>query len=210
MPKSEKNGADDNNGCYDDVKFLCPLCQRSRRPRLETILTLLMSLQKLTVRLSEGEALQCLTERAIAWQDRARQALADDGIAAVLAHVASRPPRGPGIGKGHVTGAQQQSQQLTRVQELQASAGGERVSDDSSEEDLRYSAGVPSEHTYSTAVSWGTLLFLLVYCMSFAVFVRVHTQSKKLEKVGKLHLYYFSVVKSWKIFIIDLRKIIVC
>jgi histone demethylase JARID1 len=36
--------------------------------RLETILSLLVSLQKLTVRLPEGEALQCLTERAMAWQ----------------------------------------------------------------------------------------------------------------------------------------------
>ncbi|CAG5986473.1 unnamed protein product [Menidia menidia] len=30
-----------------EAKFLCPLCQRSRRPRLETILSLLVSLQKL-------------------------------------------------------------------------------------------------------------------------------------------------------------------
>uniref|UniRef100_A0A6Q2YHW0 [histone H3]-trimethyl-L-lysine(4) demethylase n=1 Tax=Esox lucius TaxID=8010 RepID=A0A6Q2YHW0_ESOLU len=48
-----------------EAKFLCPLCQRSRRPRLETILSLLVSLQKLPVRLPEGEALQCLTERAM-------------------------------------------------------------------------------------------------------------------------------------------------
>lgn len=53
-----------------DSKFLCPLCQRSRRPRLETILSLLVSLQKLPVRLPEGEALQCLTERAMSWQVR--------------------------------------------------------------------------------------------------------------------------------------------
>jgi len=52
----------------DAAKFLCPLCQRSRRPRLETILSLLVSLQKLPVRLPEGEALQCLTERAMGWQ----------------------------------------------------------------------------------------------------------------------------------------------
>uniref|UniRef100_A0AAQ4RJQ6 [histone H3]-trimethyl-L-lysine(4) demethylase n=1 Tax=Gasterosteus aculeatus aculeatus TaxID=481459 RepID=A0AAQ4RJQ6_GASAC len=51
-----------------DSKFLCPLCQRSRRPRLETILSLLVSLQKLPLRLPEGEALQCLTERAMSWQ----------------------------------------------------------------------------------------------------------------------------------------------
>lgn len=51
-----------------EVKFLCPLCLRSRRPRLETILSLLVSLQKLPVRLPEGEALQCLTERGMSWQ----------------------------------------------------------------------------------------------------------------------------------------------
>ncbi|XP_031721442.1 lysine-specific demethylase 5A isoform X2 [Anarrhichthys ocellatus] len=61
-----------------DSKFLCPLCQRSRRPRLETILSLLVSLQKLPLRLPEGEALQCLTERAMSWQDRARQSLATE------------------------------------------------------------------------------------------------------------------------------------
>uniref|UniRef100_A0A672KLD1 Lysine-specific demethylase 5A n=1 Tax=Sinocyclocheilus grahami TaxID=75366 RepID=A0A672KLD1_SINGR len=68
-----------------ESKFLCPLCQRSRRPRLETILSLLVSLQKLPVRLPEGEALQCLTERAMGWQDRARQALATDELSTALA-----------------------------------------------------------------------------------------------------------------------------
>ncbi|XP_062855327.1 lysine-specific demethylase 5C isoform X2 [Trichomycterus rosablanca] len=58
-----------------DTRFLCPRCQRTRRPRLETILALLVALQKLPVRLPEGEALQCLTERAINWQGRAKQVL---------------------------------------------------------------------------------------------------------------------------------------
>uniref|UniRef100_A0A8B9R832 [histone H3]-trimethyl-L-lysine(4) demethylase n=1 Tax=Astyanax mexicanus TaxID=7994 RepID=A0A8B9R832_ASTMX len=58
-----------------DTRFLCPRCQRSRRPRLETILALLVALQRLPVRLPEGEALQCLTERAITWQGRAKEAL---------------------------------------------------------------------------------------------------------------------------------------
>uniref|UniRef100_S4RKK6 PHD-type domain-containing protein n=1 Tax=Petromyzon marinus TaxID=7757 RepID=S4RKK6_PETMA len=68
-----------------EPRFLCPLCQRSRRPRLETILALLVALQKLPVRLPEGEALQCLTEHAMAWQDRARQALATPELASALA-----------------------------------------------------------------------------------------------------------------------------
>ncbi|XP_024080260.1 lysine-specific demethylase 5A isoform X3 [Terrapene carolina triunguis] len=40
---------------------------------------------KLPVRLPEGEALQCLTERAMSWQDRARQALATDELSSALA-----------------------------------------------------------------------------------------------------------------------------
>ncbi|XP_073447057.1 lysine-specific demethylase 5C isoform X1 [Dendrobates tinctorius] len=63
-----------------DSRFLCPLCVRSRRPRLQTILSLLVALQKLSVRLPEGEALQCLTERAMSWQDRARRVLATPEI----------------------------------------------------------------------------------------------------------------------------------
>ncbi|GCC45202.1 hypothetical protein chiPu_0029435, partial [Chiloscyllium punctatum] len=67
-----------------DTKFLCPLCLRSRRPRLEIILSLLVALQKLPVRLPEGEALQCLTERAILWQDRARRAMASKEVTTLL------------------------------------------------------------------------------------------------------------------------------
>ncbi|XP_027623670.1 lysine-specific demethylase 5C isoform X2 [Tupaia chinensis] len=72
-----------------DTKFLCPLCMRSRRPRLETILALLVALQRLPVRLPEGEALQCLTERAINWQGRARQALANEDVTALLGRLAT-------------------------------------------------------------------------------------------------------------------------
>lgn len=61
---------------------------RSRRPRLETILALLVALQRLPVRLPEGEALQCLTERAIVWQGRARQALASEDVTALLGQLA--------------------------------------------------------------------------------------------------------------------------
>ncbi|XP_053618891.1 lysine-specific demethylase 5 isoform X2 [Plodia interpunctella] len=59
-----------------EPKFLCPDCVRTKRPRLDRILALLVWLQKLPVRLAEGEALQCVTERAMAWQDAARAQLA--------------------------------------------------------------------------------------------------------------------------------------
>uniref|UniRef100_A0A8C3ETM4 [histone H3]-trimethyl-L-lysine(4) demethylase n=1 Tax=Corvus moneduloides TaxID=1196302 RepID=A0A8C3ETM4_CORMO len=81
-----------------DAKFLCPLCQRSRRPRLETILALLVALQKLPVRLPEGEALQCLTERAITWQDRARQLLASPDVAGPLERLAVLALQGVDLG----------------------------------------------------------------------------------------------------------------
>ncbi|XP_051885894.1 lysine-specific demethylase 5A isoform X2 [Pristis pectinata] len=41
--------------------------------------------EKLSVRLPEGDALQCLTERAMSWQDRARQALATEELSSALA-----------------------------------------------------------------------------------------------------------------------------
>ncbi|XP_051974150.1 lysine-specific demethylase 5A-like [Xyrauchen texanus] len=87
LPKAgtQKKAGAGWQGSSKDSKFLCPLCQRSRRPRLETILSLLVSLQKLPVRLPEGEALQCLTERAMGWQDRARQALATNELSSALA-----------------------------------------------------------------------------------------------------------------------------
>lgn len=69
-----------------EARFLCCVCCRSRRPRLERILALLVWLQRLPVRLAEGEALQCVTERAMAWQDRARAELAS------LAPDLLRPP----------------------------------------------------------------------------------------------------------------------
>ncbi|XP_030021765.1 lysine-specific demethylase 5B isoform X2 [Manduca sexta] len=60
-----------------EPKFLCPDCVRTQRPKLDRILALLVWLQKLPVRLAEGEALQCVTERAMAWQDSARALLND-------------------------------------------------------------------------------------------------------------------------------------
>uniref|UniRef100_A0A671R2X7 Lysine-specific demethylase 5D n=1 Tax=Sinocyclocheilus anshuiensis TaxID=1608454 RepID=A0A671R2X7_9TELE len=80
--------------CWWDwnTRFLCPRCQRSRRPRLETILALLVALQKLPVRLPEGEALQCLTERAINWQGRAKQALDTPEVQRALERLQQEEP----------------------------------------------------------------------------------------------------------------------
>jgi len=97
LPRTGPHKSRDRPNSLRDIKFLCPACLRSRRPRLETILSLLVSLQKLTVRLPEGEALQCLTERAMAWQDRARTVLATPELSAALSKLSiSRGERAEG------------------------------------------------------------------------------------------------------------------
>lgn len=83
-----------------EPKYLCESCQRSKRPRLETILTLLVSLQKLPIRLPEGEALQCLTERAMNWQDRARQVLDTAEVVNALATIQKHTNLDQKVGDG--------------------------------------------------------------------------------------------------------------
>lgn len=90
LAPSGKHSKSNQAHLYKDTRFLCPHCNRTRRPRLETILSLLVSLQKLSVRLPEGEALQCLTERAMNWQDRARQLLCTGEIVAALTKISIR------------------------------------------------------------------------------------------------------------------------
>lgn len=89
--KNKTNGECGLASGMKEGRYLCGYCCRSRRPRLETILSLLVSLQKLPVRLPEGEALQCLTERAMNWQDRARQILATEELAACLSQLSAVP-----------------------------------------------------------------------------------------------------------------------
>ncbi|KFU83837.1 Lysine-specific demethylase 5B, partial [Chaetura pelagica] len=55
--------------------WLCPQCHRSEKPPLEKILPLLASLQRIRVRLPEGDALRYLIERTVNWQHRAQQML---------------------------------------------------------------------------------------------------------------------------------------
>uniref|UniRef100_A0A668AVD3 [histone H3]-trimethyl-L-lysine(4) demethylase n=1 Tax=Myripristis murdjan TaxID=586833 RepID=A0A668AVD3_9TELE len=54
--------------------WLCPFCQRSRKPPLDRVLPLLASLQRIRVRLPEGDALRFLIERTVRWQHRVQQA----------------------------------------------------------------------------------------------------------------------------------------
>ncbi|XP_051525204.1 lysine-specific demethylase 5B-B-like isoform X5 [Myxocyprinus asiaticus] len=56
----------------DREAWLCPSCLRSTKPPLDKILSLLASLQRIRVRLPEGDALRYMIERTVSWQRRAR------------------------------------------------------------------------------------------------------------------------------------------
>lgn len=56
-------------------KYLCSSCQRSNRPSLSVLTTLLASLHSLPVNLTEGTALECLLNRVSKWQKKAKEIL---------------------------------------------------------------------------------------------------------------------------------------
>uniref|UniRef100_A0A8C8EGF1 [histone H3]-trimethyl-L-lysine(4) demethylase n=1 Tax=Oncorhynchus tshawytscha TaxID=74940 RepID=A0A8C8EGF1_ONCTS len=60
--------------------WVCPQCQLSEKPPLDRVLPLLASLQRIRVRLPEGDALRFLIERTVRWQHRVQQASAE-GVA---------------------------------------------------------------------------------------------------------------------------------
>lgn len=57
----------------DTQPWLCPYCQRSEKPPLSRVLSLLSSLRCTGVRLPEGDALHHLVERTLNWQQRTQQ-----------------------------------------------------------------------------------------------------------------------------------------
>lgn len=69
--------------------WLCPHCHRSEKPPLEKILPLLASLQRIRVRLPEGDALRYMIERTVNWQHRAQQMLYSGNLKLVQDKVGS-------------------------------------------------------------------------------------------------------------------------
>lgn len=56
-------------------KFLCPKCKRTKRPDKDAVFSMLLALRDLYIRIPEGEILQCIAERALNWQARAKKIL---------------------------------------------------------------------------------------------------------------------------------------
>ncbi|XP_051508691.1 lysine-specific demethylase 5B-B isoform X1 [Myxocyprinus asiaticus] len=65
----------DSTNRRDSKAWLCPSCLRSTKPPLDKILSLLASLQRIRVRLPEGDALRYMIERTVSWQRRAREVI---------------------------------------------------------------------------------------------------------------------------------------
>lgn len=63
--------------------WLCPHCRRSEKPPLEKVLPLLASLQRIRVRLPEGDALRYMIERTVSWQHRAQHLLSSGSLRAM-------------------------------------------------------------------------------------------------------------------------------
>ncbi|CAJ1084618.1 lysine-specific demethylase 5B-B isoform X2 [Xyrichtys novacula] len=63
----------DSSDSCETQPWLCPQCQRSDKPPLNKVLSLLASLRRLGVRLPEGDALHYLVERTVNWQHQAQQ-----------------------------------------------------------------------------------------------------------------------------------------
>ncbi|XP_016954211.1 lysine-specific demethylase lid [Drosophila biarmipes] len=120
------------------LKWLCPSCVRSKRPRLETILPLLVQLQQLPIRLPEDEALRCLAERAMNWQDRARKALSSPDVSAAQEAILSqqqqkRRSEGGGVGVGNINSPRKPRRRESLANE--ASGSTESDADDDDDED---------------------------------------------------------------------------
>uniref|UniRef100_A0A8C9S9W8 [histone H3]-trimethyl-L-lysine(4) demethylase n=1 Tax=Scleropages formosus TaxID=113540 RepID=A0A8C9S9W8_SCLFO len=81
--------------------WLCPHCRRSERPPLDRVLPLLASLQRLRVRLPEGDALRYLIERTVSWQHRMQQVSASWKLPALRDRLGSTPFAKVGIPSTH-------------------------------------------------------------------------------------------------------------
>lgn len=62
------------------VKFLCPVCQRSKRPQFKAVFQLLSSIQKLGVQMVEARVVHSLCQRALSWKEKVRKLLAQSDL----------------------------------------------------------------------------------------------------------------------------------
>jgi len=154
------------SGYNSDVKFLCPMCSRSRRPRLETALSLLLALQKLPVRVDCGEALQLLAERAMAWQDLVKKFFSTEEMTAVLSRLGDKV-------SDHAS-AYERADKIVMTEMQKAGLFHRRASfgtlspaqyDERYEQDLPTGSMMPIEHAYSSVSKHGIMMSPCVFLL---------------------------------------------
>ncbi|XP_039605355.1 lysine-specific demethylase 5B-like isoform X2 [Polypterus senegalus] len=105
--------------------WLCPLCHHSEKPPLEKILPLLASLQRIRVRLPEGDALRYMIERTVSWQHRFQQVFSSRNLPSLHERAGPSPSHHQGAltpsennGKANPTGSL--TQESVKTSELPA------------------------------------------------------------------------------------------
>lgn len=157
------------SGYTAETKFLCPMCSRSRRPRLDTALSLLLALQKLPVRVDCGEALQLLAERAMAWQDAVKTFLATDEMRTVLTRLGEKTSDHSAAAAAHERADRIVTAEMHRAGMLhrRSSGAGSSPYDERKaayESDTSPGSMMPIEHAYSSASKHGCDQMHLFVC----------------------------------------------
>lgn len=133
------------------------MCSRSRRPRLETALSLLLALQKLPVRVDCGEALLLLAERAMVWQDTVKKFLVTDEMKRVLTKIGEKLSDHGAAERVDriVTAEMQRASFLNRRSPTALQTHPHEDRNASYEQDSPSGSIMPIEHAYSSASKHG-------------------------------------------------------
>ncbi|XP_060788216.1 lysine-specific demethylase 5B-B isoform X2 [Neoarius graeffei] len=97
--------------------WLCPLCRRSAKPALDRIVPLMASLQRIRVRLPEGDALRYMIERTVDWQRRAREVMASYNLTMTAQDHQGRRWAGDSSAKGQDWSKSSQEQSVFYIEQ---------------------------------------------------------------------------------------------
>jgi hypothetical protein len=150
------------------------MCSRSRRPRLDTALSLLLALQKLPVRVDCGEALQLLAERAMAWQDAVKTFLANDEMRGVLTKLGEKTSDHSATAAAAASSAHERADRIVSAEMHRVGLMYRRSSSGSTasqyderkgayEPDASAGSMMPIEHAYSSVSKHGCYLVHAFY-----------------------------------------------
>lgn len=79
-----------------EIRFVCPCCSRSKKPKYADLLPLLRSLSKLPLHTVEGEVFRYLTERYLKWEDYVTKLLCENEEIKKILEIWRNDPQIPG------------------------------------------------------------------------------------------------------------------